>query len=127
MHPTVSAETRARWRQMPLEAAIREAVLRSDGSIGGLAEAAERLCFSPRTLRRRLRDCGYTYRSLTESIRRQRCMVLLEHERTLEAVAANAGYSSTANLIRAFRRWSGTTPGAYRGERRVVSTAYGEI
>jgi len=83
-----------------------------------LSEVAGRLCMSTRTLKRRLRDSGVRYRQLLDEARLRRAARLLGATRLpLDAIADSVGYSSGANLSRAFRRWTGITPGSFRQQR----------
>ncbi|MCK2238257.1 MULTISPECIES: AraC family transcriptional regulator [unclassified Crossiella] len=79
---------------------------------------AAELHVSTRTLHRRLIAEGVSYRRLAEEIRRVRALELLERtELAVAQVAARLGYADAAVFTRAFRRWTGTTPGAYRRTR----------
>jgi AraC-like DNA-binding protein len=70
---------------------------------------------SPRTLKRKLAACGTTYSDLLDELRQNRAVQLLGSDQlSIEAIADRLGYSDAANFGRAFRRWTGTTPGAYR-------------
>lgn len=81
-------------------------------------EVAKRLSMSPRTLKRRLAEQGTTFSELIDDARRQRALVLLEDRRlTVEQIAAELGYSDAANFTRAFRRWTGKSPGEARDGR----------
>jgi len=86
--------------------------------VGGfltLDETARALGLSTRTLKRRLADEDTDFTSLLDEQRRQRALILLRSaELSVESVAEQVGYSDVANFTRAFRRWSGTTPTAYR-------------
>jgi AraC-like DNA-binding protein len=76
---------------------------------------ARRLGASTRTLKRRLAEEGATFRELHDASRRQRALLLLSDRRlALAEIAARLGYSDVANFTRAFRRWTGVTPGAHR-------------
>ena len=44
--------------------------------------------------------------------------LLRESERAMLEIAEASGYQSEAAFIRAFKRWAGSTPGAYRREHR---------
>lgn len=80
-----------------------------------LARMAASLCMSPRTLKRRLRAHGVRFRQLLDGVRfRESAQLLEQSDLTVEQIALRLGYSSPANFSRAFRRWSGHAPGAYR-------------
>lgn len=80
-----------------------------------LPAAARRLAVSERTLKRRLAELGTTYSAIVDEARKQEALVLLADPRlSLDAVAERLGYSDQANFARAFRRWTGRTPGARR-------------
>lgn len=80
-----------------------------------LPAAARALGMSPRTLRRRLAQEGTTYRELSQSRRCEAARELLRNpELTLQGVAVELGFSDLTAFHRAFRRWSGRTPGEYR-------------
>ena len=81
----------------------------------GLDETARALGLSTRTLKRRLAAEGTDFTPLLDEQRRHRALLLLRSaDLSVEAVAEQVGYSDVANFTRAFRRWSGTTPTAYR-------------
>ena len=90
------------------------ALLRDDLGIT-LPHAAKRASMSPRTLKRRLAEQGTTFTEIIDDARRQRALLLvLDRRLTLDAVASQLGYSDTANFTRAFKRWTGKTPGEAR-------------
>lgn len=83
-----------------------------------LLEVAGALCVSARTLKRRLRKRGLSYRRLLDEVRLSRGVELLAQPGlSLEAIAIHTGYSSGANFSRAFRRWAGVPPGRFRQQR----------
>jgi AraC-like DNA-binding protein len=77
---------------------------------------AARICnCSVRTLQRRLGETGRTYSDLTDQVRRDAALrAIREPDNRLIDVAAEAGYSDAAHFTRAFRRWTGVAPSAYR-------------
>jgi AraC-like DNA-binding protein len=80
---------------------------------------AHRLHLSTRTLKRKLADQGTTYSALLDDARRQRALLLLDNrELSLADVAARVGYTEVPNFTRAFRKWTRTTPAAYRARER---------
>lgn len=85
---------------------------RGEPSVGSVAA---RLHMSPRTLQRRLRDEGT---SLTDRLDRTRealaARLLREPSRAIGEVAFLLGFSEVSTFHRAFKRWTGMTPVAYR-------------
>ncbi|GLZ28690.1 transcriptional regulator [Lentzea sp. NBRC 105346] len=75
---------------------------------------AARMHLSARTLRRQLAAEHTSVRRLVEETRRASAFALLANGHTVEHVGARLGYTDAATFIRAFRRWTGTTPGTYR-------------
>lgn len=85
--------------------------------LGGpsLRAVAESGGLSPRTLQRRLRECGRTYSDLVEDARFDAAKRLLRRkDLKIVDIAFELGYSDAANFTRAFRRWSGSPPRAAR-------------
>lgn len=80
-----------------------------------LAKTAKRLHVTPRTLQRRLVDEGVSFAGLLTEVRRTHAERLLaQGEAPIAAVAQQVGYADTAAFARAFRSWTGTTPGEFR-------------
>jgi AraC-like DNA-binding protein len=80
-----------------------------------LALVAAVIGMTTRTLQRRLAEGGATFTQLVEEARRSMALALLQaHGIKLVDVALDLGYSDNANFIRAFKRWTGSTPGAAR-------------
>jgi AraC-like DNA-binding protein len=94
---------------------VRALIAGGDHGTRPLDEVARSLHVSPRTLKRRLADQGTSFSAMLESVRHQRALLLLENRQLgLADVAGRLGYSDAANFTRAFRRWTGQTPAAYR-------------
>jgi len=95
-----------------------ERVLRHDLRITlGLEEVAAQLNLSERTLRRRLTDSGASFRHLLDRCRKARALELLDNpRRSIEQIALEVGFNDPHNFRRAFRRWTGTSPGAFRSK-----------
>ncbi|MFG2895129.1 AraC family transcriptional regulator [Streptomyces sp. NPDC048248] len=76
---------------------------------------AARLAVSPATLRRRLRAESTSYQQLKDAVRRDVAIAsLAAGQEPIAELAARIGFSEDTAFLRAFRRWTGTTPGAYR-------------
>jgi AraC-like DNA-binding protein len=96
----------------------RRLVLRSDGGARSLEELAAAVRVSSRTLRRRFAEDGIAYSKVLDQERRDRAMFLLRSlDLSVKSVAERLGYSGVSNFARAFRRWTGQTPAAFRGSR----------
>ncbi len=79
---------------------------------------ASRLHMSRRTLQRELKTRQTTHKDLLDEIRRERAVHLLgEGRRTIAEVASTLGFSDERAFFRAFHRWTGTTPKAFRDAR----------
>jgi len=73
-----------------------------------------------RTLNRRMRARGLTFQELVEEVRYDIARQLLrETDLAIVAIAAVLDYADAAAFTRAFRRWSGTTPAAWRKDHYV--------
>jgi AraC-like DNA-binding protein len=95
--------------------------LMASGRQGGrpLEEVARRLAVSKRTLIRRLRESGTTYRELRDAHRRQLATQLLsDTSLTAAEIAYRLGYEDASNFGRACHRWFGRPPGAMRKRMR---------
>ena len=80
-----------------------------------LNDVAAMLYLSPQTLRRRLATEGKSYQGVKDALRRDAAIhLLLRHDLTLEDVAQQVGFSETSTFHRAFKKWTGVTPGLYR-------------
>jgi AraC-like DNA-binding protein len=70
---------------------------------------------STKTLERRLADRDTTFSVLLDDIRSGLAKHHLANTNLrLEQIAYLTGYSESAALVRAFKRWTGTTPMQYR-------------
>ena len=80
---------------------------------------------SPRTLRRKLKEEGSSFREILRQVRENLALDYLERSNlALEEIATLLSYGDAASFNRAFGRWMGDTPGRYRMRRasRAVSS-----
>jgi AraC-like DNA-binding protein/transposase-like protein len=75
---------------------------------------ASEFAMSTRTFKRKLEEQGTSYSKLLEELRRARATELLRSELSIAEIAERLGYSDAANFTRAFRRWTGQSPRAFR-------------
>ncbi len=70
---------------------------------------------SARTLHRQLKEEGATLQALKDAVRRERAtQLLLRTKRPIKQVAEAAGFRNEKSFIRAFRGWTGQSPGEFR-------------
>ena len=92
--------------------AIRQRIAQGPPHIEEIAASCP---LKARTLQRRLAEAGTTDRRIVDEVRFEAaCRLLEDRGLSLAEIASVLGYSDPANFTRAFTRWSGTTPSAYR-------------
>lgn len=80
-----------------------------------VADVASALACSEATLRRRLASEGTSFQVLKDQYRQSAALRNLSTSRMpLKVVAGLCGFDNSAEFNRAFRRWTGDTPGNYR-------------
>ena len=89
--------------------------------ITDLGKISAQLHLDRRTLQRRLKADGNSFANMLEETRRQVAEDLLSNSETKVAeIAQKVGYTSKQHFIRAFRKWTGLTPGDFRHMSRKV-------
>jgi AraC-like DNA-binding protein len=89
--------------------------LRRGGDWPGIDRVAAELAVSPATLRRRLHEEGATWQRVKDGLRRDMAVVqLMRSERSVADIAESLGFDDASSFHRAFRRWTGAAPSAYR-------------
>ena len=86
------------------------------GGVPALSDLAGELGMSGRTLQRRLADEETSFQSLVDEARRRLALRLLrgQDDVTLAEATYMTGFSDQSAFTRAFKRWTGQTPGAFR-------------
>jgi len=106
--------------RMPATGDVRDEVrsaLSSQMTAGdiGIDVVARRLATTPRTLQRRLSRAGTSFAALCDDARKQAAHTYLaDPTLSIAEVTYLLGYSEPTAFHRAFRRWHGTTPHAFR-------------
>lgn len=91
---------------------VRPRLLREDPSLVGAARA---LGIQPRTLRRKLADEGTTFEEMRDEVRFVLARELLDlTDMKIVDVSDAVSFATHAAFVRAFTRWSGMTPTAWR-------------
>jgi AraC-like DNA-binding protein len=101
-----------------LRSGLAEALKAGEAS---MEEMATRLKMSPRTLQRRLKDAGTSFKDVLDEVRRRLATTHLADPRIgIADCAYLLGYSEPSAFQRAFKRWTGTSVGAWRAERAAT-------
>jgi AraC-like DNA-binding protein len=100
---SLAARVRRRLRQFP------------PGEVPDFEGLAAELNMTPATLRRRLHDEGESYQSIKDQLRRDLAISYLSHSsRSVMDIALELGFSERSAFHRAFRKWTGASPGEFR-------------
>lgn len=82
-----------------------------------LEEMAANFNTSPRSLQRKLQEEGVTYQQLSDTTRKSLALHYLDSGKyPLKEVSYMLGYNELSAFSRAFKRWTGTSPGSYGKE-----------
>jgi len=85
---------------------------------------AQELHTSPQTLRRRLKQENTSFQEIKDLLRRDMAIYYLSHQDLpINDIAERVGFTEPSTFHRAFKKWTGVTPGAWRdGERGNLAT-----
>lgn len=110
--------------QLPAEASVGARVRREVAALlpqgePRLAVVAKRLAMSERTVHRRLAEEGTRFADVVDGVRRERAQLMLQDPQlSCSEVGFLVGYGEPAAFFRAFKRWTGATPQAWRASLR---------
>lgn len=94
---------------------VRLLMLARPGYFPDIEDVARRLGMSTRTLRRKLKNEGSTFRDLLDEIRYGLAKEYLGATHLpMDEISSLLGYTESANFSHAFKRWSGLSPSAWR-------------
>lgn len=83
----------------------------------GVEQVAANLNISVRTLQRRLKEEGLTYKAVLDELKRQFALDYLRNESlSIKEIAYLLDYAEASSFIRSFRRWVGMSPEQFRRE-----------
>jgi AraC-like DNA-binding protein len=101
---------------------VREMIMNQPGRPCTTENLARRLDISTRTLRQHLAKAGTSFRELRNEIRESFATLYLKDTSVpLESIAEKLGFSDQAGFTKAYRSWTGTTPGDVRRQSRPKS------
>jgi len=94
---------------------VRQALAAQPAQTHGAQALAALLHVSPRTLHRQLKEEGASLQALKDEVRRAKALeLLLRTRRPIKQVAEAAGFQNEKSFMRAFRGWTGQSPGEFR-------------
>lgn len=94
---------------------VREMIMSQPGRPCTTGNIARRLDISTRTLRQHLASAGTSFRELRNEIRENFATLYLRDTNVpLESIAEKLGFSDQASFTKAYRTWTGKTPGDVR-------------
>ena len=80
-----------------------------------LSEIAHHFNMSEATIQRRLKSEGFSYQQLKNDIRRDMAIELLSNSQvSLQDISTELNFHDPSAFHRAFKKWTGVSPGAYR-------------
>lgn len=86
-----------------------------------ISDCAASLGMSVRSLQQRLASYSVQYTDILETLRERRARQYLEQgEASIVDIAGELGYAEQSSFTRAFKRWTGMTPLAYRSQLRAM-------
>lgn len=102
-----------------LSGEVYQLLLNAPSQFPSMTEVASQLGLQERTLRRRLAAEDASYGAIVDDVRRKLAIEYLQTTRmSVDDVAWKVGFSDSANLRRAIRRWTGGTVGEIRASTR---------
>jgi AraC-like DNA-binding protein len=92
-------------------------LLNEPGRAPDMERIAKELATTSRSLRRRLKEEGTSFRVLVDEVRETLAEQLLSTAGlSVDAVGERLGFANTAGFISAFKRWKGASPGVWRSQ-----------
>jgi AraC-like DNA-binding protein len=90
------------------------------GAVPDFEELAQQMSTTPATMRRRLHEEGESYQSIKDQLRRDLAISYLSHSRrSVMDIAVELGFSERSAFHRAFRKWTGASPGEFRRKQQA--------
>ncbi|MNG11681.1 HTH-type transcriptional regulator AppY [compost metagenome] len=103
-------------RPLGMTALVLHYLTSSDNTAPDLCAIARLIHISTRTLKRRLRDEGTTFRALlAETLSCSAIELLNSSNLSLTEIAERRGFSGLSSFSQAFKRWHGVAPSKFSG------------
>ncbi len=100
---------------------VRQVLKAHPGGTRNAQDVASHLALSVRTLHRVLKEEGASLQGLRDEIRHaSACQALLRTQRSVKQIAGDCGFDNEKSFARAFKRWQGCSPGAFRDQAPAV-------
>jgi AraC-like DNA-binding protein len=94
---------------------VKKVLSETPGCLPDMEEVASLLGMTDRTLRRRLKQEGTSWSEIADEIRKSAALDYLKSKNlAIEDIAEQVGFSELASFRRAFKKWTGQSPHAYR-------------
>jgi AraC-like DNA-binding protein len=89
----------------------------------GLDRVADRLTIHPRTLQRRLKEAGQQFTDIQARMRLDIAKTALSARQCdMETLSADLGFADRHSFTRAFKRWTGLSPSAFKRQQHASGT-----
>ncbi|MEH6344842.1 MAG: AraC family transcriptional regulator ligand-binding domain-containing protein [Bermanella sp.] len=100
-------------------AQVRQVVAGYKNQFPTLPDLAKTLRTSERTLRRKLKDSGISYREILDEHKKKRALEMLaSKDMSISELTESLGYTESTSFLRAFKRWTGKAPKQYKKDQQ---------
>ena len=97
-----------------LHETLRQTLMKQLPMLPTIDKMAEQLHMSAATLNRKLKAEEVSFQQIKDELRFEQAKQLLTEDISLDAVAAQLGYSDASNFTKAFKNWAGESPAQFR-------------
>ncbi len=101
--------------QQGIVARVRKCIEAEKGVYPNLESVSQELNMSSRSLKRKLKAVDSSFQKILDNVRKVEAIEYLCHsEQTIDEISLRLGFSDPSNFGRAFKKWTGVSPRAYR-------------
>ncbi len=102
--------------QQGIVARVRKCIEAEKGVYPDLEDVSHELNMSSRSLKRKLKAADNSFQKILDNVRKTEAIEYLCHSpHTIDEISSLLGFSDPSNFGRAFKKWTGMSPRAYRG------------